>query len=157
MIKSALVVLLLFSHFPFQEKDLPFQEVTIVSYFSGKINTGSYENFSFWIKDGKRAYIQYTYGKASKDVLAAYLGVDSSSGGHGFKVQIPGKGVFLVIPEGYKLKVTDKTGKYLKHFTWEREEPGESAEPADSSAAACGICVRNEREAMQVIQKKFLQ
>jgi hypothetical protein len=164
MIKSALAIMLLFLHAPFQEVHLlsgadhsPLQEVTVVSYFSGKADAIGYENFSFWVKDGKRAYIQYSYGKNAKDVLAVYLSVDSSSGQRGFKVQIPGKGIFLITPEGYKLKVTDKTGKYLKRFTWEREEPGGSVEPADTSAAACEICVRNEREAMQLIQKKFLR
>jgi hypothetical protein len=133
-----------------------FQEVTVVSYSAGRANTPGYENFSFWTKDGKRAYVQYTYGKDSKDVLVKYLGADSLSGQHGFKLQVPGKPLLYVIPEGYKLKITDKPGKYLKHFAWEREEPGAAGEPADTTAA-CEICVRNEKEAMQLIEKKFMR
>ncbi|MDR3716582.1 MAG: hypothetical protein P4L51_27570 [Puia sp.] len=150
MIKSILILLLGSLHFSFQE-------VTVVSYSSGKVNTPGYENFSFWTKDGKRAYIQYSYGKDSKDVLAKYLGADTLSGQHAFKIQVPGKPLLYVIPEGYKLKVTDKSGKYLRHFTWEREEPGASSNPADTSTPPCEICVKDETEAIQLIQKKFLQ
>ncbi len=151
MSKTTLILLFLFLHHPIRQAQKTQDDVMVASYFTGRPETPGYESLSFWTKDGKRAYIQYTYGKEARDLMVSWLGPDFLQGQHGFKIKIPNRPVNFIIPDGYILKFADKNGRLLKRFTWEHEE----LKNADDSLA-CTICPPDEKEAMQIVQKYFM-
>lgn len=126
-------------------------DVRVVTYSTGKADTKAYESISFWIKDNQRAYIRYSHGKDADDAELRWLGLGSLGGEAGFKVRMPAPDTnFLyVIREGYELKVTDRSGKYLRSYIWENENRvGEES---------CSICAQDEKEAMGMLQKYFFR
>lgn len=130
----------------------PSQDVRVLTYSSGKLNTNSYEGLSFWIKDNKKAYIRYAHGVDAEDLDLSWAGPFSFMEEKGFKAQFPApdNNWFYIIPQATTLKVMDKSGKYLRFYSWENE-----AQPGDP--AGCSICAKDEKEAMELLRKYFMQ
>lgn len=129
------------------------QDVRVVTYSTGKINTSTYEGLSFWIKDNQKAYIRYARGVDSTDLDLSWAGLVSLKEETGFKVQFPApdSNCFYIIPQGSALKVMDKSGQYLRFYSWENESQ------EGDGAAGCSICAKDEKEAMELMKKYFLQ
>jgi len=130
----------------------PSQDVRVLTYSSGKLNTNTYEGLSFWIKDDKKAYIRYAHGTDAEDLDLTWVGPFSFLEEKGFKAQFPppDDNWFYIIPQATTLKVMDKGGKYLTIYSWENE-----AQPGDP--AGCAICAKDEKEAMQLLRKYFMK
>ena len=129
-----------------------FQDVRVVTYSTGKINTDSYEGLSFWIKDNQKAYIRYAHGKDTEDLDLVWAGLVTLTEGKGFKASFPApdSNCLYILPQGAGLNVMDKSGKRHRFYSWENEDlPGDST--------GCSICAKDEKEAMQLIQKYFLK
>jgi hypothetical protein len=127
------------------------QDVKVVTYSTGKADTETYESLSFWIKDNQRAYIRYSHGSKVEDEELSWLGRDSLQGQTGCKVRFPAPDTLslYILPKGYELKVMDRSGKYLRSYTWENEnKPGQEG---------CSICAQDEKEAMGMLQKYFFR
>ncbi|HWK06029.1 MAG TPA: hypothetical protein VNS58_20455 [Puia sp.] len=131
----------------------PSQDVRVVTYSTGKINTNTYEGLSFWIKDNRKAYIRYAHGVDSTDLDLSWGGLVTSSDGTGFKAKFPtaDSNYFYIVPQGHALKVMDKSGQYLRFYSWENESQ------AGDGAGGCSICAKDEKEAMELMKKYFLQ
>jgi len=131
----------------------PSQDVRVVTYSTGKINSNSYEGLSFWIKDNQRAYIRYAHGKDTEDLDLTWAGLVTLNEGKGFKAQFPAPDTnyFYIIPQGATLKIMDKSGRYNHLYSWENE--GQSGD----ATVGCSICAKDEKEAMQLMQKYFLK
>ena len=142
------VLLFLFTAFLFV---LSTAQSKVANFFTGKYGTENYEQFSFWVKEGKRADIDYTFGVNRKDVRLKYLGKNIFKGDSCFKVQFPNNYILYIIPTNKNLKITDESGKYLKIFRWEYEGP------INGIGTFCDICVENEDAAMQLIRLYYLK
>jgi hypothetical protein len=130
----------------------PPQDVRVVTYSTGKINTNAYEGLSFWIKDDQKAYIRYAHGIDTADIDLVWAGLITLKEGSGFKAQFPAPDTncFYIIPQGAALKVMDRSGKYLRLYSWENE--GQAGDPA-----GCSICAKTEKEGMALLKKFFLR
>jgi hypothetical protein len=131
----------------------PSQDVRVVTYSTGKINTSNYEGLSFWIKDSQKAYIRYVHGKDTDDIDLSWAGPVTLKDGKGFKAQFPAPDTncLYIIPQGLSIKVMDKDGKYRPLYSWENE--GRSGD----LIVGCSICAKDEKEAMLLLRKYFLQ
>jgi hypothetical protein len=131
----------------------PPQDVRVVTYSTGKINTSTYEGLSFWIKDNQKAYIRYAHGVDTTDLDLSWAGQVTLKEETGFKAQFPAPDTncFYILPQGHTLKVMDKSGKYLRFYSWENESQ------AGDGATGCSICAKDEKEAMGLMKKYFLQ
>ena len=128
------------------------QEKQQVANFSvGKYGTKSYEHFSFWVENGKRSKIEYSYGKDAKEMTVTYLGIDTFKSAKCFKLEFTNGLILYVIPKGLTLQVVDADGKYSKIFRWEYEGP------VDGRGMACTICVEEDKEAMVFVKQYFLK
>jgi len=130
----------------------PSQDVRVVTYSTGKINSNSYEGLSFWIKDNQKAYIRYAHGKDTEDLDLVWTGLVTLKEEKGFKAAFPAPDTncFYIIPQGASLKVMDRSGRYSHLYSWENE--GQAGDPA-----GCSICAKDEKEAMQLMKKYFLK
>lgn len=131
----------------------PSQDVRVVTYSTGKINTSNYEGLSFWIKDNQKAYIRYAQGKDTEDIDLTWAGPVTLKEGKGFKVQFPAPDTncLYIIPQGLGLNIVDKIGKRQTFYSWENE--GSPGDPG----VGCSICARDAKEAMALLQKYFLK
>jgi hypothetical protein len=131
----------------------PSQDVRVVTYSAGKINTPSYEALSFWIKDNQKAYIRYAHGKDTEDIDLSWAGPVTIKDGKGFKAQFPAPDTkcLYITPQGLSIKVMDRDGRYRPLYSWENE--GRSGD----LSAGCSICAKDEKEAMALLQKYFLK
>jgi hypothetical protein len=132
------------------------ERVTVVTYSTGKLETDTYESFSFWIKDGQRAHIQYMHGKELDEEDLIYLGTDLLKGEKGFKTELPDHTVLFLIPKGYALKVVSKDGRYLKYFSWENENKADNSGTDTGASSNCKFCAPDEKNAMDMMNKYFL-
>jgi len=125
-------------------------QTKVANYSLGKPGTDKYEHFDFWIKNGKRAEVNYSYGKKNKEVKLKYLGDTVLNTDPCFKVQFSNKYILYIIPSGSELKVTDNKGKYNKVFLWEYEGP------VNGIGTFCDVCAEDEIEAIKIIKKYWL-
>ncbi len=122
----------------------------VANYAVGKFGTEGYEHFSFWTEAGKRTKITYTYGKDGKELAASYAGKGNYQGKSCFKVSLPNKQLLYVVPTAYKLQVTNAAKTYNKTFTWEYEGP------VNGIGTYCDVCTQDEKEAMTLLRKYYL-
>jgi len=130
----------------------PAQDTIVITYSRGTIDTKSYEAFTFWIRDNKRAYIRYTLGK-DDEINLIWQGTSLVKGEQAFIAVFPepDNRSFYIMQNGNGLKVSDKDGKYLKFYSWENENlVGDSAVP-------CPICAKDAKEGAELIKKYFLK
>ena len=129
----------------------------VANYSVGKYGTKEYEELSFWVKEGRRANIDYAYGAPEKELCPekelhlVYLGKDICQGKPCFKVQFPNTLVLSVIPVGPSLNVMDEKGKYSKTFQYEYEGP------VDGIGTFCAVCAQDEDEAMTLLKDYYLK
>ncbi len=128
------------------------QDIRVVTYSTGKINTDSYEGLSFWIKDDQKAYIRYAHGKDTVDLDLVWAGGVTLKEGKGFRALFPAPDTncLYILPQGLGLNISDKSGKRHAFYSWENE-----AIPGDPNG--CPICAKDAKEAMQLMQKYFLK
>jgi len=122
----------------------------VASYFAGKYGTSAYEHFSFWIENGKRTDIQYSYGSHPKEMKLAWLAPAVLNGKRCFKVQFPNKYILYIIPTNTALEVKDESGKYSKTFLWEYEGP------VNGIGTFCDVCAEDQDAAMKIIKENYL-
>ena len=91
-------------------------QVKVANYSIGGYGTASYEHLSFWIEDGKKNYIEYSYGAKPKEIKLTFLGQAILNGKRCLKVQFPNKYILFINADGTKLNVSDENGKYFKAF-----------------------------------------
>ena len=123
----------------------------VASYSFGKLGTENYENISFWIENGKRTDITYSYGASQEEIKLKYVEKALFKGDSGFKVQFPNKYTLYVIPKGFNLKVNDENEKYLKIFTWEYEGT------FNGIGTFCEPCAEGKEDAMRIIKTNYLR
>jgi hypothetical protein len=121
----------------------------VANYAVGKYGTFNYEHFSFWVKNGKRAEINYAYGKDHKELIMTYAGKAVYQGKAGFKLALNGKFVMYAIPTGNKLRMINPV-KNNKLFEWAYEGP------IDGRGTFCEVCAEDEKDAMGIIKKYFM-
>jgi hypothetical protein len=126
-------------------------QMKVANYSFGKPGTVKYEHLDFWIKEGKRTEIHYSYGKDRKEVKLQYLGKDKQNGSACFKVKFTNDYVLYIIPRGKQLLVTDASGKYKKTFSWEYEGP------INGIGTFCDICAQDDEDAMNLIQSSYIK
>lgn len=115
------------------------------------MGTAQYEHFSFWVKDGKRGEITYTYGKNAREQPVTYLGKAIINGQACFKIRFANNYVLYVIPQKTQVKITDQAGKYLKTFPWAYEGP------VNGIGTFCDVCAEDEREAVKLINLCYMK
>jgi hypothetical protein len=130
---------------------LPIYAQKVALYSFGKYETAEYEQFSFWVKNNKRAEIYYAYGKDNKELKLKFLEKGILNGEDCFKVQFPNKHILYIIPTNKRLKVSDLTGKYLKDFDWKYEGP------INGIGTFCQPCAEDETAAMKLIKLYFMK
>ncbi len=129
-------------------------QTQVANFATGKVNTGSYEHFSFYATNGARGEITYVYGKegvSGAEIKANYLGTDTWRGMTGFKIGLLNNQVLLVVPQKTSLKIIDEKGKYNKIFRWEYEGP------VDGRGTWCEQCTQSGKESVALLRKYFLQ
>jgi hypothetical protein len=126
-------------------------QTQVANYHRGKYRTNSYESFSFWIKDNKRAEIHYSYGKNMKEVKLEYLGKDRINGQNCFKIRFPNNYTLYIIPKGFQLIVTDLPGKYNEIFSWQYEGP------INGIGTYCDVCAEDDKDAMKLMRSFYFQ
>ncbi|WP_461081971.1 hypothetical protein [Spirosoma flavus] len=117
----------------------------------GEPGTDTYEQLSFWSKDGQRGDIRYVYGKNRTETKLIFLSKTMPSFGNGFRVQFPNKLVLNVIPMGNRLKVFDDKATYQKTFAWEYEGP------VNGIGTFCNVCAQDDKEAMKLVRTYYLK
>lgn len=123
----------------------------VANYSYDKYGAAQYEQFSFRVKDNKRAEITYSYGKDPKEIKLQYMGKAQINGDSCFKVQFPNKYVLYVIAKDRVLKVVDADGKYNKTFKWEYEGP------VNGIGTFCGVCAADDDEAMELMKRVYFK
>lgn len=129
------------------------QDVRVITYTTGKVNSDGYESLAFWIKSNQRAYIRYMHGKSEEDVELSWSGTYAQYGNRGFHIRFPAPDTsdWIVTPQDTALVVGDRWGRYHKVFYWENEN---GAEGTDS---VCSICAKDQKQAMIWLRKYFMQ
>lgn len=125
-------------------------QIKVANYSFGKSETDTYEQLSFWVKDGKRQAITYTYGMDRKEVNVRYVGKEKLSNTSGFMVQSPTNTTLTIVPAGATLTVRNPKANYSKKFTWEYEGP------VNGIGTFCNVCAQDEKEAMKIIKESYL-
>ena len=126
-------------------------QTRIASYAVGEPGTASYEHLSFWVKNGHRAEIYYSYGKDRKEVKLTYAGKLQQPGKPGFKVRFSNGHLLAISPSGIDLQVGPLTGSAPKKFAWEYEGP------VDGIGTFCQDCAADEKEALQILRTYYLK
>jgi hypothetical protein len=121
----------------------------VANFSTGKVGTKSYEHFSFWVDDGVRGDITYSYGKSRREIRLNYAGRDTLNGIAVFKIEFPNNEVFYVISQRTYLKIVNKKGNYNKIFRWEYEGP------INGIGTFCEPCTGNGKESVALIRKYF--
>lgn len=132
----------------------PSQDVRVVTYSTGSINTESYKGLSFWIKDDARAYIRYAHGLDSLDIDLVYQGQATVSGEKGFIAAFPAPDTscFFITQKGEAIKVTDRNGNNPIIYPWEDEH-----KTGDATIPNCNLCPATEKEAMKLMKDYFFR
>jgi hypothetical protein len=126
-------------------------QLKVASYAIGKFGTDKFEEFAFWIKDGKKTEISYAYGKNEKEIKLKYAGVTILNNDSCFRVQFSHNYILYIIPKGVKLKVIDSSGKYHKNFSWLYEGP------VNGIGTYCDVCAAGPDEAMEIIRSYYMK
>jgi len=130
---------------------ISYAQTKVAIYSVGKFGTDKYEEFSFWIKDGKKTKIFYAYGKNEKEIKLSYFGKTFLKEDFCFEVKFPNNYILYIIPNGVKLKVIDSTGKYLQNFSWRYEGP------INGIGTYCDVCASDPAEAMEIINTYYMK
>jgi hypothetical protein len=132
----------------------PFQDVRVVTYSTGTINTDSYKGLSFWIKDDAKAYIRYAHGLDSIDIDLVYQGPVTIKGEKGFLAVFPAPDTscFFITQQGEAIKVADRNGNNSIIYPWEDEH-----KTGDVTIANCNICAANVKEATKLMKDYFFR
>jgi hypothetical protein len=128
----------------------PAAQRRVANFSSGKPGTASYQSFSFWVTDGRRAQIVCNYGPDYAEVELTWAGSAVLNGSRYFKVQFPGGQMYHVIPQGLSLKVVGAKRQDARLFKWEYTGP------VNGIGTFCEPCA-DERESMDIIKKYFLK
>jgi len=123
----------------------------VANYAVGEPGKQNYEEFSFWVKDNKKAEIYYYYGKDRKEMKPKFIARTVLNGDSCFKVQLSKNYVLFIIPQGNQLKVSDQNGIYKKVFTWKYEGP------ENGIGTFCTPCAEDENAAMQLIKLYYMK
>jgi hypothetical protein len=126
-------------------------QTKVANYCVGKYGTDKYEHIEFWIKDGKRTEINYSYGKDGKNIKLRYAGKDLINGDSCFKVSFPNNYTLYIVAKNERLLIVDAEGKYNKTFSWEYEGP------IDGIGTFCDVCAENEEDAITVVKSAYLK
>jgi hypothetical protein len=126
-------------------------QVKVANYCFGKYGREDYENISFWIKNGKRTYIEYSYGSKPKEIRLRFLGKATVNGKTGMKVKFPNNYMLFITLNGSDLLIEDKSRKYIKTFTWEYEGP------INGVGTYCNVCAENKEASIEIVKKHYLQ
>ncbi|MBD2701192.1 hypothetical protein IC229_11135 [Spirosoma sp. BT702] len=126
-------------------------QMKVANFSFGEPGTDTYEQVSFWAKDGQRGDIYYVYGKNRTETRLTFLSKTMPSIGNGFRVQFPNKLVLNVIPMGDRLKVVDDKATYQKTFSWQYEGP------VNGIGTFCNVCAQDEKEAMRLVRTYYLK
>ncbi|GAB4033956.1 hypothetical protein [Spirosoma gilvum] len=126
-------------------------QMKVANYSYGEPGTDAYEEFSFWINNGKRTKIDYTYGKDRKETSLQFVTKSQLDRKSGFTVQFPNQYTLHIIPMGNKLQVVDGQKKYRKTFNWYYEGP------VNGIGTFCTVCAEDEKEAMRLLQTYYLK
>lgn len=126
-------------------------QLKIANYSIGKYGTETYEHISFWTENGKKSYIEYEYGKEPTEKKVLILGQKILNGNKSIKVQFTNKYILYITPDGLNLNVSDENGKYFKTFKWEYEGS------VNGVGTYCDVCAENEKEAIKIVKKNYLQ
>lgn len=148
--KWKIAILLTFT-ITFLTSAVSFAQSKVGLYALGKYDTEKYEEFEFWVKDGKRAEIYYSYGKDHRKVPIQYLGIDKIIGEECFKVQFSNGYSLYIIPREHILNITDSVGKYNKTFSWKYEGP------VNGIGTYCDVCAEDDTDAMKLLQSYYLR
>jgi hypothetical protein len=122
----------------------------VANYSTGRLGSAAFEHFSFGVRDGQRAAIEYTYGPRWKEITLEYAGAETWKGEKAFKVRFPNGRELYVIPRGETLRVVDVSGKYSKLFRWQYEGP------VNGRGTFCDSCAEDETEAMRLMRAHYL-
>ena len=130
----------------------PAQDIHVATWSAGKPDSDAYESFSFWVKDNHRAYIRYSHGKDAESVDLHWLGPDTLSGRHGFRVSppVPGSAPLFLLPQDKTLHVLDRKTLADHTFHWENEND------TTGDSSPCTICAQTEEQAMDWLRRYFL-
>lgn len=123
----------------------------VANFSVNEIGTSQFEEFSFWVKEGKRSDIDYSYGKNYKTLKLVFAGECSIDEDKGFKVKFPNGLHLCVVAKGEHLLVSDSVGKYMKLLDWHYEGP------VNGIGTFCTPCAEDEKEAIQLVRKYYLQ
>ncbi|MES2544487.1 MAG: hypothetical protein V4548_06360 [Bacteroidota bacterium] len=126
-------------------------QLKVANYSIGEYGTKAYEHLAFWTENGKRTYIEYSYGIEPTEVKLTVLEQKNVTIKKSIKVQFPNGYTLYVNPNGLNLNINDDNGKYSKTFEWEYEGP------IEGRGTFCEICAEDEKEAMRLVQKSYLQ
>lgn len=124
-----------------------YAQTKVANYSYGKPGTDTYEQLSFWVKDGQKGSIDYNYGRDRKEVKLRYVGRYEAS----FKVQFPNNTTLTVNPKGTTLIVVNTKSNYAKTFVWEYEGP------VNGIGTFCDVCAQDEKEAMRLIRTYYFR
>jgi len=126
-------------------------QTKVANYAIGKHGTDKYEHFEFWVKDGKRTEIVYSYGKEDKNVKLQYAGRDLVNGDPCFKVSFPNNYSLFIVAKGAQLLIRDNEGQYNKNFSWQYEGP------VNGIGTYCDVCAEDEQDAVNLIKSTYLK
>ena len=127
----------------------PSSEQRVANFGHGEAGAADYEHLSFWVRDGRRAEMFYSYGSnwRAQNIRLTHLGAASCDGEPCFKVRFKNGAVFRIVPSDDSLRMIGERG-YDKQFRWSGGGEG---------GAVCDICAENGGEAVKLLRGYFLK
>jgi hypothetical protein len=123
----------------------------VSSYSTGKYGTSDYENISFWIKNGKRSDITYSFGARPKVIRLQFAGNITKDQDTIFKVRFPNNLVLFIRSAGNDLIIADSNQNYRKIFKWEYEGP------VNGIGTFCEPCATDEKQAISWMKQYYFR
>ena len=120
----------------------------VANFSYGEPGTKDFEEFSFWVWEGKQREIKYTYGEDWKQVKLEYLGLEQEDNQGSFNVRFSNGYILNIRTETTSLLVQDENKKYSKNFNWYYEGP------IDGRGTFCSPCVESD-EAIDFVKEYF--
>jgi hypothetical protein len=126
-------------------------QLKVANYSVGKYGTKEYEHLSFWTENGKKTYIEYSFGEKPTEVKLIMQEQKKQKKNKSVKVQFSNGYTLDITQNGFNLNVNDESGKYVRTFKWEYEGP------IEGRGTFCEICAEDEKEALELVKKSYLQ
>lgn len=123
----------------------------VANFSTGRAGSASFEQFGFWVKEGRRAEIDYVYGADRRESQVTWVGAERWKGSRAFKVKFANGRELYIIPQGERLRVVDASGKYAKVFRWMYEGP------VNGRGTFCQPCAEGSAEAAALVRDNFMQ